>query len=736
MKRPAIWFSAFFAAGVALELWQGPRLALLLFFAVFCVLGILLSRLVNLRAVVVVCLVGILLGGLYASARALLFEQPRYALAGTTKQQITVTAVDYPTVYGEQQRVSVSIPADELGQHFRMKTFLYLPVRSQPIRPGDSITANISFYVPTSSDAFDRATYYRSLGYPVLARAETDYPIFLKTTDRIPIFSYPRAVGYLFSQQIGRLFSERNASFLSALLVGDRSNLSTVDANHLRKAGLSHVIAVSGLHVGFLVTLLLFLLGRRVGAFLGIPILVLFLLMVGCSPSVLRACIMYGVVLLAFVFRREADSVNSLFFALLLCLLWQPAALLSASLQLSFASTLGILCFAGRIQKALMPPAQKLPRIPFHLIRFLTASVACSLSSLLLTWPILLYHFRYLSVFSLFANLLALWAVTLVFPLGFLVCVLSLFSAPVAAILAVPVSALSTYIWWIADLFARIPGGILYCTRWIDCLLLGLVLVVWGMLLYRARRRTIAFSIPIFLVCLILYSYGDVARMQHTWKMTCLSEGENQAIVVTHGEQLALIDCGGSGDWKASDDVCEYLDWWGYDQVDLLIITSLDQAHAESVSDLAERVSIQSVILPDSATKQAEVLCALFGDTCQIVSETKTPTALGVHEFHLSVLPIDNCLAVRLAPAADTIWILHSLHPSQLSLLMAEQPMHSTAMVLSSSYLEEEAASVCEDLETEQIILESAWETTEELAGIPVTTVKQTGDYTKTYLYP
>lgn len=733
MKRPMIWFSAFFAVGVALELWRGFRLSLLVFFALICVFGVILSRVSHQRLAVIVCLLGVLLGGLYALAHDLVLDQPRYALAGTTQRQITVTATDYPTGYGEQQRVTVSIPADVCGQRFPMKTLLYLPIRSQIIQPGDTITANLTFYLPTSSDDFDRASYYRSIGYPVLARAQTDYPIFLKAADHIPVLSYPRAIGHFFSQQIDRLFSERNAAFLSALLVGDRSKLTTVDKNHLSKAGLSHVIAVSGLHVGFLIAWLLLLFGRRIGSVLSIPVLLLFLLMVGCTPSVLRASIMYGMVLLAFLLGREADSINSLFVALFVCLLWQPAALLSASLQLSFASTLGILCFAGRLQKALTPSSNRLPRTINKLIHFFAVSIACSLASLLLTWPILLYHFNYLSVFSPFSNLLALWAVTLAFPLGFLVCAASLFAAPIAAIIAVPVSVLITYIWWVADFFGGLSGGVLYFARPMDLILLAAVLVVWGVLLRRASKKAIALSVPVLLCLFIGYGRWDAVRTQHVWKMTCLSEGESQAIVVTYGEQLALIDCGGSGDWKASDDVCEYLDWWGYDHIDLLVLTALDEEHAGSVLDLAEDVPIDEVAIPNSTETRVQEVIERFGDTVQVISQTKEPVSLGAPEFKLSALSIDTCLAVRLTPATDTVWILHSLQPSQLSLLAEEQPMHSTTAVLSSAYLDEEA---CRELESGQIILESGWETAEELAGIPVISVKETGDYTKEYFYP
>lgn len=735
MKRPMIWFSAFFALGIALELGFGLKLPLILAVAVICAAGLVLTRLISQRAVILVCLIAVLLGSGYAALRDALFVQPEYALSGTT-HEVTAVATDYATIYGDQQRVPVTISGDECGQRFAVKTLLTLPTRSQEIRPGDTVTAHVTFSMPTASGTFDRPAYYRSLGYCVLAYADDSYPVFLEQSEHLPILSYPKALGHAVSGRLDELFSERNAAFLSALLVGDRSKLSDLDNNHLRKTGLSHVIAVSGLHVGFLIALLLFVFGRRIGSLLGIPCLMLFVLMVGCSPSVLRACTMYGIVLLAFLLRREADSVNSLFLALLVCLLWQPAALLSVSLQLSFASTLGILCFSWRIQEAITPKSKKLPHLCKRIISVFAASIACSLASMLLTWPILLFHFRYLSVFSTISNPLTLWAVALVFPLGIFVCVVSLISGFAAAAIAAPVSALCTYIWWITDRFAYLSGGVLHLARASDVLFLGVLLLGWMLLLLLGNRRTVCVSIPILLICLIGYGKWDAVRTQDTWSMTCLSVGEAQAIVVSQGEHTALIDCGAYDSWNAADTVCEYLDWWGYDRIDTLVLTAFDEKHAGGVSSLADRIPIDEVYLPDAPGKQAEAIKARFAAYCHTVSDSDEPVTIGDDSLHLSAIPVDTCLAVRLTPAAETIWIAHSLTPRQLAALTKEQPMHSTALVLSASFFDEDDVSVEREITTKQIILESSWKTAEEWEGIPVTSLKQTGSYTLTYTHP
>lgn len=735
MRRPLIWISGFFAIGTALELILGLHVALLIALAVLCAVGLLLSRLLSQKSILILCLAALLIGSGYASLRDVLFVQPQTALDGTT-YEVTAVATDYATVYGDQQRVPVRISGTDCDQQFSVKTLLTLPTRSQEIKPGDTITAHVSLYTPTASGTFDRSAYYRSLGYCLLAYAKESYPIFLKQADRIPVLSYPKVLQHAVSVRLDEIFSERNAAFLSALLVGDRNKLTQLDNNHLRKSGLAHVIAVSGLHVGFLLAFLIFVFGRRIGSLLGIPILFLFLLVVGCSPSVLRACIMYSMVLLAFGMKREADSVNSLFLALLICLLWQPAALLSVSLQLSFASTLGILFFAGRIQNALILKSKKLPHQLKQLIAVLAASVSCSLASLLLTWPILLYHFRYLSVFAPIANLLALWAVTLLFPSAILICIVSLVSGSAAAVISLPVSALCSYVWWVADQTADCSGGVLHLARVPDVLFLGGMMILWIIFLQVGTRRQIAVSIPILLICLIGYGKWDVIRTEDLWRMTCLSVGDSQAIVILQGDHAALIDCGKEDDWNAADAVCEYLDWWGYDQIETLILTALDSGHAGGATSLADRIPVDMVYLPNASGEQTETIRERFAQNSVTIDDTERLTAIGNDSLRLSAVSIDTCLAVRLTPAAETIWIAHSLMPRQLEYLETKQPIHPTTIVLSESYISDDMDWIAERIAPEQIILESGWKTAEELQGIPIVSVKQSGSYTLAYSHP
>lgn len=120
----------------------------------------------------------------------------------------------------------------------------------------------------------------------------------------------PQRASHTFQEKIRDIWGESDATgFLLAELTGERSGISETDSQIVSEVGLSHLFAVSGLHCAFLVSLLAMLIPahrRRTGAAMTILVLLFYMLMVGMTPSVVRACIMQIFLQLAPLFRRDA----------------------------------------------------------------------------------------------------------------------------------------------------------------------------------------------------------------------------------------------------------------------------------------------------------------------------------------------------------------------------------------------------------------------------------------------
>ena len=148
---------------------------------------------------------------------------------------------------------------------------------------------------------------------------------------------------------ITNCFPADTAPLAIALVTGDTSGLPYALQTAMSDAGISHIVAVSGMHVTLLlgVVRLLCLRRRRLTAGVGITVMVFFAAMLGFRPSVTRAVVMNAALLLAPLLGRENDGPTSLCFALLLLLLPNPRAIANVGLQLSFAAVAGLQLFSG-----------------------------------------------------------------------------------------------------------------------------------------------------------------------------------------------------------------------------------------------------------------------------------------------------------------------------------------------------------------------------------------------------
>ncbi len=208
--------------------------------------------------------------------------------------------------------------------------------------------------------------------------------------------------------------TDKTQGFLNAALTGDRSMLTAETRQVFSITGLSHILALSGLHVGIIALIIsLTLLPLRLAGLnnlrtmLTIILLWVFAIMTGLSPSVVRAVIMASVLLVSAMLQRIRAPFNSLCLAALLILLFTPQAIYSIGFQLSFLAVISILLFAEKIN-----PFSRRNTIAYSL----AAYPAVTLAALLGTGIVSAYYFNILPVYTLPVNFIS--ALLLPFILG------------------------------------------------------------------------------------------------------------------------------------------------------------------------------------------------------------------------------------------------------------------------------------------------------------------------------
>ncbi|MCH5184286.1 MAG: ComEC/Rec2 family competence protein [Oscillospiraceae bacterium] len=202
-----------------------------------------------------------------------------------------------------------------------------------------------------------------------------------------------------------------------ALLLRERSALTSATTGAYRNAGLSHLLAISGLHLVIYMAILHRIVGRMaLPRWMSVPLLLLALLgfsyMTSFSPSVLRAAVMLGILTVAEFLNHRVDRLTTLFVALLFLLLWDPYALLSVSLQLSFLACLGLLLLQTHISELCYRIRRKhyygRGSRRYRLLASAAGSVLTSCSVLLFTFPVLVFSFGQVAYLSPLMNLLVL----------------------------------------------------------------------------------------------------------------------------------------------------------------------------------------------------------------------------------------------------------------------------------------------------------------------------------------
>ena len=267
----------------------------------------------------------------------------------------------------------------------------------------------------------------------------------------------PQRMARAMREKIAAIWDDgTTAAFVTAELTGDRNGLSIEDETAMSQAGLSHLFAVSGLHCAFLVSLLGLLLGSRRRLFAGVSMAVLafYMLMVGLSPSVVRACVMQAFVLAAPLFKRDSDGLTSLGAALLVILLGNPFAAGSISLQLSFAATLGLVWLSPKLYGAMSRVYTGKKRAIRWAVNFVCANVSASLAALIFTIPLTAVYFNILTLAAPVSNLLAVPAAGWNFMAGFVTVLVGFVWLPAARVLGWVCFGLVRYVLWAAGLLA------------------------------------------------------------------------------------------------------------------------------------------------------------------------------------------------------------------------------------------------------------------------------------------
>ncbi|MDH7514628.1 MAG: DNA internalization-related competence protein ComEC/Rec2 [Bacteroidota bacterium] len=403
---------------------------------------------------------------------------------------------------------------------------------------------------------------------------------------------------------IERLFPPSDVPLMKAFLLGERGYVDEETILSLRRAGIVHIIALSGLHVGIILTVIWVPLGRLpfgIRAPIASVALWSFVFITGAAPPVMRAAVMASAVLAAYGFQRPAHTMNTLASAGIAILAVSPAYLFDPGFQLSFSAVTGIVLFQPRIAsciRRLLPAVLEGNFFSGSVVSLSALTVAAQLG----TAPFLASLFGEISLISLVANLVAVPLAFVVVACGMVALLLSGVGPFPSLCYASASSAALRLITGSADVLAgfsfasiRIPA----LPGWVPCLY---VFFLW-MLFFRPRpfRARLLFCALVLTAVLTVVSAVGTPSKETELLVLFLDVGQGDAVVVrTPAGKCLVIDSGPS--FRESDagrrTIVPVLRGAGIHRIDALFVTHPDDDHIGGACSLLSSMGVDSVVLP------------------------------------------------------------------------------------------------------------------------------------------
>lgn len=265
-------------------------------------------------------------------------------------------------------------------------------------------------------------------------------------------------ISIYFESIINKILPEPHASLADGILLGVKKNIPDSLMTLLQNTGLTHIIALSGFNVTIIVVVLVELfviyLGRRNTTYVGSALVILFVIMTGASPSVVRAAIFSLLILFGTLMGRKADNLNLMLLAALVMVGLNPYILrYDLGFQLSFLAFAGLIYLGPLISNFFDKVKSK------FFPDLLKPALAETLGAQFATTPLILLTFGKVSLIAPVANILIVWIVPWVMLLTFFVGILGMISLPIGKAVAIFLWPLIQFIIKMVELFGNLPGA-------------------------------------------------------------------------------------------------------------------------------------------------------------------------------------------------------------------------------------------------------------------------------------
>ena len=428
---------------------------------------------------------------------------------------------------------------------------------------------------------------------------------------------------------------EKNeASLLKGILIGKTSDIEEETYKNFRVANISHILAVSGMHVSYIIIGCNILfeksIGKRKSKYIIIAILIIYMFVTGFSPSIVRATIMGILFMISKIVYRKNDVWTSISLSLLIILVFNPYIIMNIGLQLSYIGTIGIILLQRIVQDVLKnikfrdkKKVYKINRKKILFISKIQEILSVTISAQLVILPFMLYHFNLFGTYFFISNLLISLIIGPIIIIGFSAIIFSCVFYPVGKIVFILLEIMIKVLIQISQIGNLPFSKIYFSTPKIWLIVIYYIFVSLFILIYPIyTKRKISITQQRFknIISLIKYKFRESNKKSlkiflivffivvfliyvfpKNLKINFVDVGQGDCtFVITPRNKTILIDGGGS---KSSDfDVGKstlfpYILDRGYTKIDYIIISHFDEDHCGGLFYIIQELKVKNIII-------------------------------------------------------------------------------------------------------------------------------------------
>ncbi len=582
----------------------------------YIVFSIILS-LFNVNKKWIVFLSFVLIGCIYINVLDNNYEA-KYA---NISEKVSIKAIIISEPVDKDYKKTYTIKVEEINGDKKYKnTKLLLDIKKSELKEepefGDEIEIIGELKKPNGArnyKGFDYKQYLKSKKIYATVSSE-NYKIISK--NKIDIISKViNSVQNNMKSNINKILNEEEAALCIGILVGDREAISEQTEDNFKKSNLTHMLAVSGSHITYIINAFAMLLGKtskRTSKIFTIIILIFFMALTGFTFSVIRACIMGILVLLASLMYRKPDTINNLGISSFIILLFNPYAISDAGFLLSYGGTIGIVLLGDKIENAIYKEENKNKNIINKIIKYIIISFSITLSANLIIIPIMAYNFSTVSFTFWISNILAAPIMEIATIFGFIIYFISIFFIPLAKFLGIFLNLLLYLLLKIAEVSSLIPGSSIYIKTpyIIECIIYYLFIVLWLKWDYIKNAINVKKILKVLVassILLIIFSSVLIYYYPKTLKIYFVDVGQGDCTLIkTPTNKHILIDGGGSefGNFDVGEStLLPYLLDRRITTIDYMLISHFDSDHIDGLFAVMENLKIKNIIISKQGEK-------------------------------------------------------------------------------------------------------------------------------------